>query len=223
MKGHEAALPFTICLATAALVSLPARSDDHLVRVHGAVSQFDGNDLTIKSDSGKSVVVGVRPETRIVHSRTTSLSDIKSGDFVGSLSLRDATGKLRALGLRVFQNSVEANGEGQYPTPSDPSRIVTDGSVSAVSVPDVKLTLTFHGSGAAVGGDCTGRATPGGWGCTGSADLIVARGVPIVAISSGDPTLLRVGAIVSVTATADAASLLSATVVSVERDAKPVQ
>jgi hypothetical protein len=97
---------------------------------------------------------------------------------------------------------------------------VTDGSVSNVSAPDGKLTLTFHGSGTAGSSDCTGRAAPGGLGCTGSADLVVARGVPIVAISSGDPTLLRAGAIVSISATTDAASVLSATVVSVERDAK---
>jgi hypothetical protein len=217
-------LPFAACLAAAALVTQAACADDSSVRIHGVVSLFDGNDLVIKSDSGKAVTVRVPPEARLVHRRMLTLSDVKTGDFVGSLALRDATGRLRALGLRVFQNAAETGGEGQNPVSTDPSRIVTDGSVSAVSVSDGRLTLSFHGSTAAAGSDdCTGRAAPGGWGCTGSADLVVARGVPIVAISSGDASLLRAGAIVSVTAIADAASVLSATAVTVERDAKPAQ
>ncbi|HEY2883912.1 MAG TPA: hypothetical protein VGJ08_01700 [Rhizomicrobium sp.] len=216
------ALPFAICFAAAALFTQLVRSDDSS-RLHGTVSQFDGSYLTLKANSGKSVLVTVRPETRILHSRTMPLSDLKSGDFVASLSLKDSIGKLHALGLRVSQNSAERSGEGQYPAASDPTRIVTDGTVSAISVADGKIGLSFHGSSPAADGGCTGRATTGGSGCTGSADIFVARGVPIVAISTGDATLLRAGAIVSVAATTDASSSIVASTVIVERDAKPAQ
>ena len=94
------ALPFAICFAAAALFTQPLRSDDNS-RLHGTVSQFDGSYLTLKANSGKSVLISVRPETRILHSRTMPLSDLKSGDFVASLSLKDSIGKLHALGLRV--------------------------------------------------------------------------------------------------------------------------
>ncbi len=217
------ALSFAICFATAALVRQPASSDESPVRIHGTVSQFDGNYLTLKADGGKSVAASVRPETRIIHSRTIPLSDIKSGDLVASLAMKNAAGELHALGLRVFQNSGEATGEGQYPMPSDPSRIVTERTVSAVSASDGKLSLTFHGAAASANGDCAGRATPGGSGCIGSADLVVARGVPIVAVGNGDTTLLRAGAIVSVSAAPGDAGSLAATAITVERDAKPVQ
>lgn len=216
------ALPFAIGFAAAALFTQPLRSDENL-RLQGTVSQFDGNYLTLKTNSGKSVLISVRPETRILHSRTMSLSDLKSGDFVASLSLRDSSGKLHAIGLRVSQNSAERSGEGQYPVASDPTRIVTDGTVSAISVPDGKISLSFHGSSSAADGVCTGRATLDGSGCTGSADLFVARGVPIVAISTGDTTLLRGGAIVSVAATTDVSKSIFASTVIVERDAKPDQ
>jgi len=216
------ALPYVLCFAAAALLTQPLHSDE-TSRLHGTVSQFDGNYLTLKADSGKSVLIGVRPETRIVHSRTMSLSDIKSGDFVASLSRKDANGKLHALGLRVFQDLAGRSGEGQYPMASDPSRIVTDGTASGISASDGKLSLSFQGSSLVADGSCTGRATPGGSGCTGSADLVVAHGVPIVAISSGDTTLQLAGATVSVAAATDASSSLTATTVIVERDAKPAQ
>jgi len=217
------ALSFAVCFATAALVRQPASSDESPVRIHGTVSQFDGNYLTLKADSGKSVAASVRPETRIVHSRTILLSDIKSGDLVASLAMKNAAGELHALGLRVFLNSAEGTGEGQYPMPADPSRIVTEGTVSAVSASDGKLSLTFPGATASANGDCTGRATPGSAGCIGSADLVVARGVPIVAVGNGDTTLLRAGAIVTVSAVLGDAGSLAATAITVERDAKPVQ
>jgi hypothetical protein len=216
------ALPFAICFAAAALFTQPLRSADSS-RFHGTVSQFDGSYLTLKADSGKSVLISVRPETRILHGRTVPLSDLKSGDFVVSLSLKDTSGNLHALGLRVSQNSAERSNEGQYPMASDPTRIVTDGTVSVISVPDGKIGLSFHGSSSAANGGCTGRATADSSGCTGNADIFVARGVPIVAISTGDATLLRVGAIVSVAATADASSSIVASTVIVERDAKPNQ
>jgi hypothetical protein len=217
------ALSFAICFAAAALVARPARSDDNSVRLHGTISQFDGNYLTLKADSGKSIVVSTPPETRIFHSRTLSLSAIRVGDVVASLSMKDATGRLHALGLRVFETSVEVSSEGQYPMLSDPSRVMTDGTVSAVSASSGTLSLSFHGVAASASGDCTGRAPPGSSGCTGSADLVVARGVPIVAISSGDTTLLRAGAIISVAATVGPSATLVSTAITVERDAKPLQ
>jgi hypothetical protein len=85
------------------------------------------------------------------------------------------------------------------------------------------LSLTFHGASSDGATPCVGHAPPGDWGCAGNADLLIARGVPIIAITNGDTSLLRPGAIVSVTATSDAASLLTASGVSVERDAKSAQ
>lgn len=218
------ALPFAIHLTAGALLFSPiAHSDCAAVRIHGVVAQFDGSYLTVKADSGKTVRVGVQPSTHIVHSRTVSLSDMKVGESVGALALKDASGKLRAQAIRVFPNSVQAPGEGQFPLDSNASRIVTNGSISAVSAADGTLTLAFHGANAAGESGCTGRAPPDGSGCTGSADLAIARGVPIIEIGSGDTSLFRPGAIVSVVAASDPSSLLTATSATIERDAKPAQ
>src|SRR5437667_6842876 len=166
------ALPFAIYLAAGALLSPTARSDSAPVHVHGIVSQFDGSYLTVKADNGKTTLVDVQPTTSIVRSRTMPLSEIKTGDFVGALALKDAAGKLRAQAVRVFPNSVRAPGEGQFALDSDASRIVTNGIASAVSAADGMLTLTFHGASTSGDSGCTGRAPAGGWGCTGSANLV---------------------------------------------------
>lgn len=223
MRLAKRALPFAICLAVGALLSSVTHADSGAVRIHGVVSLFDGTTLTIKADSGKTTLIGFPPATHIAHRRMMSLGDIRTGDFVGALSLKDATGKLRAQAVRVYPNTAEAPGEGQYPMDSNPARLVTNGTVSAVSAADGKLTLAFHGASLQVDGGCTGRPPAGGAGCSGSADLMIARGVPIVAISNGDTSLFRAGAVVTVVATPDPSSLLTATSVTVERDAKPAQ
>lgn len=217
------ALPFAIYLAAGVLLSISARADPASVRIHGVVSRFDGSNLTVKADSGKTTLIGVQPSTSIVHSRIMSLGDVRTGDFIGALALKDATGKLRAQAIRVFPNFLEAPGEGQYPIDSNSSRIVTNGSASAVSVANGMLTLTFHGAGSAGDSVCTGRAQTSGLGCTGSADFVIAHGVPIIEVSSGDTSLFRSGAIVSIVAVFDPSNLLTATNVTVERDAKPAQ
>lgn len=219
------AVLFAICLAAGVLQIRAAFADPVPSRVHGVVKTFDGQYLTLKADSGKTVVIGFQPTTRIVHSQTMSLADIKAGNFVATLALKGADDKLHAQAIRVFSTGMQGNGEGQYPMESNPARIVTNGTVGAVSSTPAggTLTLSFHGAGAEGADGCTGRAPAGGWGCTGTANLLIARGVPIIALSNGDTTLLLPGAIVSAFATTDAANLLTATSITVERDGKAAQ
>lgn len=215
--GHIAS-----CLVAGAFLSFAASAAE-AVHIHGVVQSFDGNTLTIKADSGKTTLVGVEPQTRIVRSRTMTLSALKTGDYVATLSMQDAKGNLHVQSVRVLENSASATGEGQYRLDSNPSRIVTNGTVSAISPAANTLSLTFHGASVDGTSPCTGRAPPGSSGCTGNVDLLIARGVPIVSVTNGDTSLFLAGAVVSVTATSDAANLLTASGVSVERDGKPAQ
>jgi len=209
-----------IYLAAGALHLHAATADPAPLRVHGVVKQFDGQYLTVTIDSGKTIVLGLQPATRIARSRMMTLADIKPGFFVGTTAMVSADGTLRAQGVRIFPPASQGTGEGQYPMDSNPSRIVTNATVSAVMTGPTggTLSLTFHGAS----GDpnCTGRAPIGGGGCNGSAQLSIARGVPILAITTGDTSLLLPGAIVLAFATTDAASLFTAASITVERDGK---
>ena len=194
------------------------------LRVHGMIKAFDGQYLTIAADSGKTIVLGLQPGTRIVHSRALALADLKPGFFVGTLARMSADGTLRAQAIRLFSPAAVGTGEGQYPDETNPTRIVTNATVSVVAPSPTGgiLALTFHGAG---GDPCKGRAPVGEAGCSGTAQLIVAHGVPILTLSDGDASLLRHGAIILAYATTDMTSLHTATRITVERDGKgaPIQ
>ncbi len=215
------AASFAVCLAAGALQLQIATADPVPLRVHGVVKAFDGQYLTVTADSGKSIVLGLQPATRIVRSKTMSLADLRPGYFVGTVATRSADGVLHAQAIHVFPPASLGTGEGQYPLDSNPSRIVTNATVTAITVGPTAgtLSLTFHGAG----GDpqCSGRAPTGGGGCVGNVSIQVARGVPISQIMTGDLSMLSQGAIVSAFATTDITSLFTATSITVEKDGKP--
>ena len=227
------AVRFGLALAAGALLSSAACAEPvapaavappAALRLHGVVKSFDGQYLTLKIDSGKTVVLGVQPTTRIVRGQMLTLADIHPGDFIGATSIKGTDGKLRAQGVRIFPPLMHGSGEGLYPMESNPARLATNGTVDTVTPAPGggTLKLSFHGAGAVGDPACAGHALPGGFGCTGSAELIVARGVPIVSTTQGDTSLLLPGAIVSASAATDATSLLSATGITVEREGKPL-
>ncbi|HXC54647.1 MAG TPA: DUF5666 domain-containing protein [Rhizomicrobium sp.] len=190
-------------------------------RFRGTLQEFDGPFLTLKTADKKIVTLGMTTATRIVHNRSLQLTDLPVGAFVSVAALRTSDNKLRAQGIRLYPASMRGAGEGLYPLdPANPARLLLNGSVTAVTPGGIGgiVAVGFHGAvGAAP--DCAGRAAPGG--CSGVAQVIFARGVPIVAIDGGDPSQLLPGATVSVSAAPDAGGTLVATTVTVERDAPP--
>lgn len=215
------AASLAICLAAGAFLPQIALADMLPMRVHGVVKAFDGQYLTITADSGKTVVLGMQPTTRILRCIAMTLADLRPGYFVGTVATKGADGVLHAQSIRIFPPSSVGSGEGQYPSDSNPTRTVTNGAVAAVAVGPVAgtLSLTFHGADNT--SPCAGHAVIGGIGCVGSANIQVARGVPIAQVTTGDNSMLLSGAIVSALATTDAASLFTATSITIEKDGKP--
>jgi hypothetical protein len=206
------ALPATPPAAVA-----PGTVEQH---IRGTVTAFDGTFLTLKTTERKSVTLGVTTDTRIVHNRTLRLTDLGSGAYVGVALLKAADGKLRALGIRVYPATMRGQGEGEYPIdPANPARLLLNGTIGTVTPGGIggTLTVAFQGASASAAPDCTGRSAPGG--CSGSADIQFARGVPIISIEGGDVSLLLPGAFVSAAAAPDINGTPVATAITVERDA----
>jgi len=212
---------FALCLVAGALLPVAVNAETPPMRVHGVVNAFDGQYLTLTADSGKTMVLGLQPATRIVRNRMLTLADIKPGYFVGTVAMKSADGALHAQAVRVFPPAALGVGEGQYPMESNPSRIVTNAVVSSVTPGPSGGTLSLSFRGAGGEAECSGKAPSGGGGCSGNAQLVIARGVPIMAITEGDPSLLLHGAIVLAYATIDVTNLFTATSITVERDGKP--
>jgi hypothetical protein len=220
-------IAFLAASLAAALLAAPAFADGPAAAppsppklIKGTIVLFDATaqSLTVKVSDSQSVTVGMLPNTNIVYDEMRSLADIKEGDFVGSAALKGADGKLHAQEVHIFPASMRGAGEGQYGMgDANPNRSMTNATVSGVTraptsskrsmtnamvakAPGASgaMALTFHGA-SDTGGVCSGPAAQAAKdaGCTGSAEIVVAPGVPVVALVPGDRSLLLPGKAVS--------------------------
>jgi hypothetical protein len=196
-------------------------------RIQGTVTAFDGTFLTLKVGK-QAPVIGLTGSTRFVHSSRLMLNGLQPGTYVLVAALRSTDGKLRATGIRVLPQGARGQGEGLYsteaappPIPNAPTRMLVGGTITNVAPGGIGgvITLTYRGqaASAATAGVCEGRAAQDG--CTGSAAIVFARGVPINSMETGDVSQLLPGALVTVSAMPDANGTLVATVITIERDA----
>ena len=196
-------------------------------RLQGIVTAFDGTFLTLKVGK-QAPIIGLTAATRFAHNARLQLVDLQPGTYVLVAALKSTDGKLRAVGILVMPENARGQGEGLYaieaapsPIPNAPTRMLVGGTVATVAPGGVGgvITLSYRGASAsaATAGACEGRAAQDG--CTGSAAINYAKGVPITAVGGGDVSQLLPGATVSVSAMPDANGTLVATTITIERDA----
>ena len=212
--------------AAAPVTAVPAPQ-----RLRGTIEAYDplSRMLTISTGKTTTATVTLPANLRIVYDQHRKVADIKQGDFIGAAALKGADGKLRAQQVAVFPEELRGMGEGQYPM-GDPasSRIMTNATVSGVTAAapnNGTVSVTYRGAGAGADGVCGGHAgaASSAGGCSGDAQIVIAPGIPVIALMLGDETLLVPGAAVSVTAGATPEGTLQATRLTVEKDGvKPI-
>jgi hypothetical protein len=178
----------------------PAAAPPRPQQVQGTIVSFDGQTITVKSDTGQTMAVAILPVTRYIYDEPRKVSDIHQGDFIGAAALKGPDGKLHAQEVHIFPDSLRGMGEGQYGMgDNNPDRSMTNATVMQVAsvAGNGDLMLSYHGAGAAGDPACTGHAAPGGQGCTGTTVIEVAAGVPVVGLVAGDTSSLVPGAAVS--------------------------
>jgi len=191
----------------------------------GTIAAYDAATqmLSLTAADHKTVSIAIKPNTRVVYDQRRKLADIKAGEFVGVGALKSADGKLRAQQVVVFPEAMRGAGEGQYPM-GDPTanRLMTNASVVEVAGATTaagSLKLNYKGAVASPDGACSGHAgAPGAAGCTGSADISVAKGIPIIAMVVGDTSLLVPGAAVSLLVITQPDGTLMSPALTVEKD-----
>jgi hypothetical protein len=174
-------------------------------RRKGTIDSFDPASelLNVKVDASKVVTITLRQNARIIYNEKRSVADIKPGDFVGTAALKGADGKLHAQEVHIFPDALRGMGEGQFGMgDANPNRSMTNATVAEVASVEANsgtIKLSYHGASAEPDGSCSGHAPSSGIaGCTGEAEIQVARGVPVIAMMVGDASLLVPGAAVSV-------------------------
>src|SRR6516162_1478347 len=145
------------------------------VRVAGAVEKLDGATLTVKEKDGETKAVTLAENAAIYGVENRTVSDIKPGDFVASGGVKGTDGKIHAVEVRIFPESLRGTGEGQRPWSVKAEGVMTNATVGTVSQsPEGGIIHVKYKEG--------------------ESEYMVGPEVPIVAYVAGDRGLLKHGA-----------------------------
>ena len=175
MRPTYIAALFIAFLAMPALAQAPAEGTRQ--RVVGTVEKLDGNNLMVKANDGQPVTVVLDDNAAVFGVEKRSIADVKPGDYLASGGVKGTDGKIHAVEVRIFPETLRGTGEGQRPWDVKPDGVMTNATVGTVShspeggVIHVKFK-------------------------EGESEFTVGPEVPILAYVAGDRTLLKPGAAV---------------------------
>ena len=184
-------------LAVPALAQTPAGTTP--TRVAGTVDKLDGNNLTVNMKDGPAVTVLLADNAAVFGVEKRSLANIKPGDYLASGGVRGTDGKIHAVEVRIFPETLRGTGEGQRPWDVKQDGVMTNATVGTVSQsPQGGVIHVKYKEG--------------------ESEYTVGPEVPIVAYVAGDRSLLKPGAAVLTIAQKKPDGSLTAARVTAEKD-----
>jgi len=148
------------------------------VRVRGTIERVEGQIFVVKSRDGAELKVVLADNALVVAIVKASLSDIRTGSFVGITGMPQADGSQKAVEVHVFPEAMRGTGEGHYPWDLQPQSTMTNANV-------VKIEQTVTG---VEGQTLTMKYKDG------EKKIIVPPGIPIVTYVMSDKSELKPGA-----------------------------
>jgi cold shock CspA family protein len=99
--------------------------------IAGTIEKWDGKALTVKTASGP-VTVKVGADAPIMTRKPAKLSDIGPNTFLGTTTV-PRNGRLEAIEVHLFPESMRGAGEGHYPWQGEPGSMMTNGAVTTMT------------------------------------------------------------------------------------------
>ena len=129
------------------LGAAPAWAEGTPVRVRGTVVSLDGQKLVVHAKDGKDVTVSLKDKYAALAVVKSSREDIKEGTFIGTATVAQPDGSLKALEVVVFPESLRGFGEGHYPWDLGPSSMMTNATIAnkVQGVSGDTVTVTYKG------------------------------------------------------------------------------
>jgi hypothetical protein len=190
-------LGLSAMLATVFLAGTVKAQD--IPRFKARILEFDGKLLKVTSGTaGESLSIGLMPATRVMSEEKRELDAIKPGDYLGA-TLAKKDDKWQAAEIHLMPAELKGAGEGLYPLPSAPDRMIVTGTLAKNEAG--AFTVEFRGSVGQDGPTCTGRAPRQG-GCKGEVAFTRAPDAPVVALVPGNKSMLKAGKVVAVSVVA---------------------
>jgi hypothetical protein len=173
MRSTYIATLFIAFIAMPALAQAPAEGTRQ--RVVGTVDKLDSNNLMVKANDGQPVTVVLDDNAVVFGVEKRTLADIKPGDYLASGGVKGTDGKIHAVEVRIFPETLRGTGEGQRAWDAKPDGVMTNATVGTVSQsPEGGVIHVKYKEG--------------------ESDFTVGPEVPIVAYVAGDRSLLKPGA-----------------------------
>src|SRR5260370_11279291 len=97
------------------------------------VEKLDGQALTVKSREGQTVTIALADNVAIAYLVKKNVGDIKPGDYIALTRINGTDGKLHAIEVRIFPESLRGAGEGQYPWDLKPDSEMTNATVGTIT------------------------------------------------------------------------------------------
>jgi hypothetical protein len=147
---------------------------------NGTVNSIDASSLSVTSEEGGAPEkLRLASNLVVVQNRPASLADIKANDFIASAAVRKADGRLHSTELRIFPDAMRGLGEGQRLMNDTQNQTMTNATVSGAVIVNGSnlIKVKFQGS---------------------ESELVLDPGVPVTAILTVDPSLVKAGARVRV-------------------------
>ncbi len=167
-----------LVLAQTTVPTAPAAS---AARVRGTIQAVAPGTLTVKDRSGEVLELVLPPKVTVSEVYPMALGDIQPGSFIGTAAMPQADGTERAIAVTVFPESARGAGEGHRPFDMLPQSTMTNATVADVVASPKGRTLQLKYK-------------------DGERAIVVPLDAPVVSFKPGDPSLLVVGASVSLTA-----------------------
>ncbi|WP_185015266.1 DUF5666 domain-containing protein [Pseudomonas brassicacearum] len=160
------------------------------IGVRGEITGVSADVLEVHANSGDNVTIQLTKDTQVRAVTLANIEDIKPGSYIGTAAIPQADGSLKALEVHVFPPEMAGTGDGHRPFDLVKGSSMTNGSVGDLVVSNGRiLTVNYKG---------------------GQQTILVPEDVPIVNLTPGDRSLLKVGVKVVLFATQSADGTLTA-------------
>jgi len=187
-----------VVLGIVSLASL-ATAQTSTERIRGDVLRLDANILQVKTRAGEALTVKLADNFAVSAIVRRNLAAVVPGAFVGTATMPNPDGTLRALEVLVFPEAARGSGEGHYPWDLQPGSMMTNATVSDVVAVDAARRMTLRYK-------------------DGEKVVVVPPDAPIVSFEPGDRAMLVPGAHVILGAARQPDGTLTASRISVGKD-----
>jgi hypothetical protein len=149
------------------------------VRVVGAVENFDGHVLAVKSEKLGNVKVNLTADATVFGVAEATIADIKPGAYIGVGAMPQPDGSQRAIQVTVLAESQRGLSEGHRPWDARPNSTMTNGTVDqTVGSVDGRVVIVKYKDG--------------------EKKIVVPPDARILAYQAGDKSELKPGAYIAI-------------------------